>query len=49
MFYSAYLHLRLSRGWVGMKSAWLAVGGFVIIMLNLIVINLVISGLHSYA
>jgi cytochrome c-type biogenesis protein CcsB len=49
MFYSAYLHLRLSRGWVGMKSSWLAVGGFVIIMLNLIVINLVISGLHSYA
>jgi cytochrome c-type biogenesis protein CcsB len=49
MFYSAFLHLRLSRGWIGMKSAWLAVGGFVIIMLNLIVINLVISGLHSYA
>lgn len=49
MFYSAYLHLRLSRGWFGMKSSWLAVGGFVIIMVNLIVINLVISGLHSYA
>ncbi len=49
MFYSAYLHLRLSRGWFGMKSSWLAVGGFVIIMMNLIVINLVISGLHSYA
>jgi cytochrome c-type biogenesis protein CcsB len=49
MFYSAFLHLRLSRGWIGMKSAWLAVGGFVIIMVNLIVINLVISGLHSYA
>ncbi|SEN26789.1 cytochrome c biogenesis protein CcsA [Lihuaxuella thermophila] len=49
LFYSAYLHLRLSRGWHGLKSAWLAVGGFVIIMINLIVINLVISGLHSYA
>lgn len=49
MFYSAYLHLRLSRGWHGEKSAWLAVGGFAIIMINLIVINLVISGLHSYA
>ncbi|UWE04899.1 cytochrome c biogenesis protein CcsA [Laceyella sacchari] len=49
LFYSAYLHLRLSRGWHGAKSAWLAVGGFVIIMINLIVINLVISGLHSYA
>ncbi|MFC7442169.1 c-type cytochrome biogenesis protein CcsB [Laceyella putida] len=49
LFYSAYLHLRLSRGWHGVKSAWLAVGGFIIIMINLIVINLVISGLHSYA
>ena len=49
LFYSAYLHLRLSRGWYGLKSSWLAVGGFVIIMINLIVINLVISGLHSYA
>lgn len=49
MFYSAYLHLRLSRGWHGLKSSWLAVVGFVIIMINLIFINLVISGLHSYA
>ncbi|SFJ74967.1 cytochrome c-type biogenesis protein CcsB [Thermoflavimicrobium dichotomicum] len=49
LFYSAYLHLRLSRGWHGLKSSWLAVGGFVIIMFNQIVINLVISGLHSYA
>lgn len=49
LFYSAYLHLRLSRGWHGVRSAWLAVGGFIIIMINLIVINLVISGLHSYA
>jgi len=49
LFYSAYLHLRLSRGWHGLKSSWLAVGGFIIIMINLIVINLVITGLHSYA
>ncbi|MGI8315405.1 c-type cytochrome biogenesis protein CcsB [Halobacillus mangrovi] len=48
-FYAAYLHLRLSRGWQGMRSAWLAVGGFGIIMFNLIAVNLVISGLHSYA
>lgn len=49
LFYAAYLHLRLSRGWHGEKSAWLAVVGFIIIMLNLVVVNLVISGLHSYA
>ncbi|MDR6224546.1 c-type cytochrome biogenesis protein CcsB [Desmospora profundinema] len=49
LFYSAYLHLRLSRGWQGLRSSWLAVGGFIIILINLIVINLVIAGLHSYA
>jgi len=48
-FYAAFLHLRLSRGWHGKKSAWLAVGGFSIIMFNLIVVNLVLAGLHSYA
>ncbi|MFS8610353.1 MAG: cytochrome c biogenesis protein CcsA [Planifilum fulgidum] len=49
LFYSAYLHLRLSRGWLGLKSSWMAVGGFVILMFNLIAINLVFAGLHSYA
>ncbi|ARK24120.1 c-type cytochrome biogenesis protein CcsB [Sporosarcina sp. P37] len=49
LFYAAYLHLRLSRGWEGEKSAWLAVIGFVIIMFNLIAVNLIIAGLHSYA
>ena len=49
LFYSAYLHFRLSRGWQGKKSSWLAVIGFVIVMFTLVGVNLVISGLHSYA
>ncbi len=49
LFYAAFLHLRLSKGWHGEKSAWLAIIGFFIIMFNLIVVNLVIAGLHSYA
>lgn len=49
LFYAAFLHLRLSKGWHGEKSAWLAVIGFVIIMFNTIFVNLVIAGLHSYA
>ncbi|WP_347862823.1 c-type cytochrome biogenesis protein CcsB [Salimicrobium sp. PL1-032A] len=48
-FYAAFLHLRLTRGWEGERSAWLAVIGFAIIMFNLIAVNLIISGLHSYA
>ncbi|MDQ0157211.1 c-type cytochrome biogenesis protein CcsB [Robertmurraya andreesenii] len=49
LFYAAFLHLRLAKGWHGEKSAWLAVIGFAIIMFNLIAVNLVIAGLHSYA
>ena len=49
LFYAAFLHLRLSKGWEGKKSAWLALIGFAIILFNLIVVNLVIAGLHSYA
>ncbi|WP_318617230.1 c-type cytochrome biogenesis protein CcsB [Sporosarcina sp. YIM B06819] len=49
LFYAAFLHVRLSRGWEGEKSAWLAVIGFIIIMFNLIAVNLIIAGLHSYA
>jgi len=49
LFYSVYLHLRLSRGWQGKKSAWLAVLGFMIVMFTLVGVNLVIAGLHSYA
>jgi cytochrome c-type biogenesis protein CcsB len=49
LFYAAYLHLRLSRGWHGEKSAWLCVLGFWIITFNLIAVNLVLVGLHSYA
>lgn len=49
LYYAAFLHLRLSKGWHGEKSAWLAVIGFVIIMFNLVAVNLVIAGLHSYA
>ena len=39
----------ISKGWEGKKSAWLALVGFAIILFNLIVVNLVIAGLHSYA
>jgi len=49
LFYAVVLHLRLSKGWVGKKSAWLAVIGFLVVMFTLVGVNLVIAGLHSYA
>ncbi|PZE21980.1 cytochrome c biogenesis protein CcsA [Paenibacillus xerothermodurans] len=49
LYYAAYLHLRMSRGWQGKRSAWLSVVGFMVVMFTLIGVNLVIAGLHSYA
>jgi cytochrome c-type biogenesis protein CcsB len=49
LYYAAYLHLRFSKGWMGKRSAWLAVIGFMVVMFTLIGVNLVIAGLHSYS
>ncbi|MEG0260382.1 MAG: c-type cytochrome biogenesis protein CcsB [Lysinibacillus sp.] len=49
LFYAAFLHLRLSKGWEGRRSAWLAIIGIGIILFNLIAVNLILAGLHSYA
>ena len=49
LVYSAYLHLRISRGWEGRRSAWIAVLGFGVILFTLVGVNLLIVGLHSYA
>jgi len=49
LFYAAFLHFRLSKGWEGEKTAWLAIIGFGIIIFNQVFVNLVIAGLHSYA
>jgi ABC-type transport system involved in cytochrome c biogenesis permease subunit len=49
MVYSAYLHVRITKGWEGRKSAWIAVIGFGVVLFTLIGVNLLIVGLHSYA
>ena len=49
LFYAGLLHLRTSREWLGTRTAWMAVIGFGLIVFNQVFVNLVISGLHSYA
>jgi len=49
LVYSAYLHFRITRGWEGRRSAWIAVIGFGVVLFTLIGVNLLIVGLHSYA
>ncbi len=48
LFYAAYLHTRLTRGWSGRKPAMLAVAGFFVIIVCYIGVNLLGIGLHSY-
>lgn len=47
--YAAYLHARATAGWKGRAAAWVNVAGLVVMVFNLLVVNLVIAGLHSYA
>ena len=49
VFYAAYLHARATAGWRGSRAAWISVLGFVSVVFNLFFINIVVSGLHSYA
>ncbi|MFI2559358.1 c-type cytochrome biogenesis protein CcsB [Nocardia farcinica] len=49
VLYAAYLHARATSGWRDTKAAWINVAAFVAMLFNLFIINLVISGLHSYA
>ncbi|MCL2533008.1 MAG: c-type cytochrome biogenesis protein CcsB [Nocardiaceae bacterium] len=47
--YAAYLHARATSGWRDTRAAWINVAGFVAMLFNLFIINMVVSGLHSYA
>ncbi|QDQ96513.1 c-type cytochrome biogenesis protein CcsB [Tomitella fengzijianii] len=47
--YAAYLHARATAGWRDTKAAWINLAGFVAMLFNLFIINMVVSGLHSYA
>lgn len=49
VLYAAYLHARATSGWRDTKAAWINVAGFVAMLFNLFIINLVVSGLHSYS
>ncbi|MDE0572330.1 c-type cytochrome biogenesis protein CcsB [Demequina sp. B12] len=49
VIYAAYLHARTTQGWAGRRSAYLALIGFVALIMNFTVVNLVFQGLHSYA
>jgi len=49
VLYAAYLHARATAGWRNTRAAWINVVGMAAMLFNLFFINVVVSGLHSYA
>jgi cytochrome c-type biogenesis protein CcsB len=49
VIYACYLHARSTAGWRGSRAAIIAVAGLASFWFNFIGINLLVSGLHSYA
>ncbi|CAN7187074.1 c-type cytochrome biogenesis protein CcsB [Knoellia sp. LjRoot47] len=47
--YAAYLHARVTRGWRRQSASWVAVAGFVCIIVNYAVVNVYFVGQHSYS
>jgi cytochrome c-type biogenesis protein CcsB len=46
--YAAFLHARITKGWVGRRAAWLSIIGFAATIFCYLGVNLFLSGLHSY-
>jgi cytochrome c-type biogenesis protein CcsB len=49
VIYAGYLHARATAGWKGNRAAAINLLGFAAMTFNFFIVNMVISGLHSYA
>jgi ABC-type transport system involved in cytochrome c biogenesis permease subunit len=47
--YGAFLHARISRGWVGRRCAYFAVIAFLLVIFTYLGVSYLLPGLHSYA
>ncbi len=49
LIYAAYLHTRGLRGWTGTRASAILVLGFIGVLFTYFIVNLWVSGLHSYS
>ena len=49
LFVSVLLHERLTVGWRGRRASWLAIMGFVVLVITFVGANLWMSGYHSFS
>ena len=47
--YAAYLHARATAGWRGRRAHYIQLLGFVSLTFNMLVVQIFITGMHSYA
>ncbi|PKW26436.1 c-type cytochrome biogenesis protein CcsB [Phycicoccus duodecadis] len=47
--YAAYLHARATTGWKRQNATWIALAGFVCVLMNFAVVNMYFVGQHSYS
>ena len=47
--YAGYMHMRLTRGWRGRRSAYFAIVGFAMVMFTFFGVTYLLPGLHAYA
>src|SRR5579875_1650679 len=49
VLYAAFLHARATAGWRGRRAHYIQLLGFASLMFNMLVVQVFITGLHSYA
>ena len=49
VLYAAYLHARMTAGWSGRKSIYVALAGFACVLINYGIVNVFFVGQHSYS
>jgi len=49
VLYAAYLHARATAGWRGRRAHYIQLLGFASLIFNILVVQVFIAGLHSYA
>jgi len=49
VIYAAYLHARATAGWRGARAHYIQLIGFVSLVTNMLVVQVFITGMHSYA
>jgi len=49
VLYAAYLHARATGGWLGRRAHYIQLLGFASLIFNILVVQVFITGMHSYA